>query len=205
MKKISFIILALCLFVAIPAKSQIKFGIKAGTNLVGSPSDIKGSADGYTGFFAGAMARVTLPLVGLGVEGDILYSHSGAEVGDTKIKKNSIEIPVSLRYDLALPAVSKIVVPFVAVGPQFGFTLGDAEENIAAMSDVVKFEYKKSNLSLNVGAGATLFSHLQVHANYNIALGNTSEYTTVLSATENLVTKTKSKTNTWQISLAYIF
>ncbi len=202
MKKISFIILALCLFVAIPAKSQIKFGIKAGTNLVGSPSDIKGSsADGYTGFFAGAMARVTLPLVGLGVEGDILYSHSGAEVEDTKIKRNSIEIPVSLRYDLALPAVSKIVVPFVAVGPQFGFTLGDAEENF---NNIAKFEYKKSNLSLNVGAGATLFSHLQVHANYNIALGNTSEYTTtLLSATEKLVTK--SKTNTWQISLAYIF
>lgn len=201
MKKIFGFIFALCLFVAIPANAQIKFGIKAGTNLVGSPSDIKGvSSDGYTGFFAGAMAKFTLPIVGLGIEGDVLYSQSGAELGKDKIKRQSIEIPIYLRYDLGLPAVSKIIVPFVAVGPQFGFTLNDADKS---WMDAYRFEYKKSELSLNIGAGAILFSHLQAHINYNIAMGNTSEYSEFVDGAWNVMTK--SKTNTWQISVAYLF
>lgn len=200
MKKILGLIFALSLFAAIPASAQLQFGIKAGTNLTGSPSDIKGiKSDGYTGFFVGPMAKFTIPLVGLGVEADILYSQSGAKIGDETVKKNSIEIPVYLRYDLSLPAVSKIIVPFVAVGPQFGFAFGNLDEAI----DFGKYEYKKSALSLNVGAGARLFGHIQAHVNYNVALGNTSEYTSFINGATNLVTK--SKTNTWQISLAYLF
>lgn len=199
MKRIFGFIFALCLLVAIPANAQLKFGIKAGTNLTGSPSDLKG-ADGYTGFFAGAMAKFTLPIVGLGLEGDILYSQSGAEFGNDKVKKQSIEIPISLRYDLALPAVSKVVVPFIAVGPQFGFNLNDAEES---WMNAARFKYKESQLSLNIGAGAVLLSHLQAHINYNIAMGNTSEYSEFVDGAWNVMTK--SKTNTWQISVAYLF
>lgn len=201
MKKIFGFIFALCLFVAIPANAQFDFGIKAGTNLAGSPSDIKGvSSDGYTGFFAGAMAKFTLPIVGLGIEGDVLYSQSGAEVGGEKVKNHSIEVPIYLRYDLGLPVVSKVLVPFIAVGPQFGFKLSDDGSNL---SDVARFEYKKSQLSLNLGAGAVFFSHLQAHINYNIAMGNTSEYSEFAGGAWNVMTK--SKTNTWQVSLAYLF
>lgn len=202
MKKIFGLIFVLSLMVAIPATAQLKFGLKAGTNLVGSPSDIKGmSSDGYTGFFVGPMAKFTLPIVGLGLEADILYSQSGAEIGGEKVKKNSVEIPVYLRYDLALPAVSKIVVPFVAVGPQFGFAFGSLDEAIDF--NKYRYEYKKSQLSLNLGLGAVLFSHLQAHVNYNIAMGDTGEYSEFTDAAWNVVTK--SKTNTWQISLAYLF
>lgn len=202
MKKIFGLIFVLSLMVAIPAAAQLKFGLKAGTNLVGSPSDIKGmSSDGYTGFFVGPMAKFTLPIVGLGLEADILYSQSGAEIGGEKVKKNSVEIPVYLRYDLALPAVSKIVVPFVAVGPQFGFAFGSLDE--ALDFNKYRYEYKKSQLSLNLGLGAVLFSHLQAHVNYNIAMGDTGEYSEFTDAAWNVVTK--SKTNTWQISLAYLF
>ncbi|MBR3883574.1 MAG: porin family protein [Bacteroidaceae bacterium] len=206
MKKISFIIIALCMLVVVPANAQVKFGIKAGTNLVESIDNFDGAkADGFTGFFVGPTARVTLPIVGLGVAADILYSQTGAEIGGEKIKRNSLEIPVYLRYDLALPVVSKIVVPFIAVGPQFGFTLGSADQvwKSEGLDDALKFEYKKSNLSLNVGAGATLFKHVQAHVNYNIALGKTSQYTTIINGAESLIKE--EKTNTWQISLAYIF
>lgn len=201
MKKILGLVFALCLIASAPASAQIlKFGVKAGTNLVGSPDDIKGiKTDGYTGFFAGVMAKATIPLLGLGVEGDILYSQSGAEIGGETVKKKSIEIPIFLRYDLALPVISKVAVPFIAVGPQFGFTLSDDD----IVSDVSKFEYKKSQLSLNLGAGAVLFSHLQAHINYNIALGKTSEFSTLQDGAWNVITK--DKTNTWQISVAYLF
>lgn len=200
MKKIFGLIFALCLIATIPASAQLKFGIKAGTNLTGSPSDIKGDTDGYTGFFVGPMAKFTLPIVGLGLEADVLYSQSGAELGGDKVKKQSIEIPVYLRYDLALPVISNVAVPFIAVGPQFGFTIGDSEKD---WENAARFEYKKSQLSLNLGIGAVLLNHVQAHVNYNIAMGNTSEYSELAGGAWNVMTK--SKTNTWQISVAYLF
>lgn len=196
MKKIFTIVFALCLLTAIPANAQFDFGIKAGTNLTGKPKDISGDKDGYTGFFVGPTAKFTLPIVGLGVQADLLYSHSGVEIGGEKIKRNSIEIPVYLRYDLSLPVVSKVIVPFLAVGPQFGYTIGDTKE----VFDDATFEYDKSQFSLNFGGGARLLSHILIHVNYNVALGNTSELK-IKDAPDIY----KSRTNTWQVSLGYIF
>lgn len=198
MKRFLGLLFVISLFAAVPAQAQFKFGIKGGVNLTGSPSDLKGiDAEGTNGFFVGPMAKFTIPLLGLGIEGDILYSHSGSEVAGEKIKRNSIEIPVYLRYDFALPVISKVAVPFLAVGPQFGFAFGSTDE----MTDLGKYEFKKSNISLNLGLGAILLSHLQVHANYNIALGKTSELSPIGTIGEAI----DSKTNTWQISLAYLF
>jgi hypothetical protein len=52
-----------------------------------------------------------------------------------------------------------------------------------------------------------LLNHLQVSANYNIALGTTGEsnvISTTASAVGNLVTG-KTKANAWQLSVAYFF
>lgn len=202
MKRILGLLFVISLFVAIPAQAQFKFGIKAGANLAGTPSDLKSeglSADGTTGFFVGPMAKFTIPVLGLGLEADVLYSRTGSEVEGEKINKNSVEIPVYLRYDFALPLISKVAVPFVAVGPQFGFAFGSTDE---AIDDWARYEYKKSNISLNLGAGAILLSKIQLHVNYNIALGKTSELKGVGEAVGHAI---DSKTNTWQISAAYLF
>ena len=58
---------------------------------------------------------------------------------------------------------------------------------------------KKSQFSVNVGIGTTLFSHLEVKANYNIACGNTAE------ADLSSITGISAKSNAWQIGLAYWF
>jgi hypothetical protein len=92
-----------------------------------------------------------------------------------------------------------VVVPFVAAGPQFGYAFGNLTEAL----DYGKYEYNKSQLSFNLGAGVVLLNHLQAHLNYNIALGNTSEYSTLTDGAWNVMTK--SKTNTWQVSLAWLF
>ncbi|MBQ5663506.1 MAG: porin family protein [Bacteroidaceae bacterium] len=198
MKRIFSLLFAISLLAAVPAHAQLKFGVKAGMNLAEKPSDLKGiSADGATGFFVGPMAKVTIPVIGLGLEADVLYSRTGAEVADEEIHKNSIEIPVYLRYDFSLPVLSKVAVPFVAVGPQFGYAFGSTDE----MTDWGKYEYKKSNLSLNLGAGAIVLNKIQLHVNYNIALGKTSEMK-VGNVAEAAI---DSKTNTWQVSAAWLF
>lgn len=211
MKRILGLLFVISLLAAAPAQAQFKFGVKAGVNLAEAPSDISNiqglagqvlSTDGTTGFFVGPMAKFTMPLLGLGIEADALYSRSGAEVAGEKINKNSIEIPVYLRYDFALPLISKVAVPFLAVGPQFGFAFGSTDEII---DNLGKYEYKKSNLSLNLGAGAILLSKIQVHLNYNIALGKTSEWKGIDGVTDGMMKVMDSKTNTWQISAAYLF
>ena len=201
MKKIFVIAFALCLLVSAPASAQFNWGIKAGMNLTGKPSDIKGAKDAKNGFFIGPMAKVMLPIVGLGIEGNILYSQSGSEFGGKDVTRHSLEIPLYLRYELSIPLINKFLEPFIEAGPQFGWVIGDGKETF---NSVAQWEYKKSNLSLNLGLGATVLSKIQLHVNYNIALGNTGEFKSdPTGGTWDYVKG--SKVNTWQISAAYIF
>lgn len=206
MKKIFGIAITLCLLASAPAFAQFNWGIKAGMNLASKPGsldDIK--SEGKSGFFVGPTAKIMLPIVGLGIEGNLLYSQTSSELEGEDITRRSIEVPIYLRYELSLPVVNKFLEPFVAVGPQFGWTMGDGEESWkTAGTEVVKWEYKKSNLSLNLGAGATVLNHIQLHINYNIALGNTGEWKED-TAGQGWDYIKGSKVNTWQVSAAYIF
>lgn len=216
MKKISVILLAFSLFIAVPATAQFDWGIKGGVNLPEAPKNIKGIREGHTGWYAGPMAKFIAPVLGLGVEAGVLYSASGVAIDGETYKKNSIEIPLYLRYELRLPAIKNFLTPFVAVGPQWGYTFGKKEfgqrlrdvENISDVKDISDkyFKYEESLFSLNLGLGFVLFNHLQLHANYNIALGQNYEYGELenMSLIDGLKT-VKSKNNMWQFSLAYIF
>ena len=213
MKKITVILLAFSLSIAVPATAQFDWGIKGGVNLPEAPKNIKGIKDGHTGWYAGPMAKFIAPVLGLGVEAGVLYSASGVAIDGETYKKNSIEIPLYLRYELRLPAIKNFLTPFMAVGPQWGYTFGKKEfgnklQDVENLSDVKNkyFKYEESLFSLNLGLGFVLFNHLQLHANYNIALGQNYEYGELenMSLVDGLKT-IKSKNNMWQFSLAYIF
>ena len=212
MKKFFGILLTLTLFAVTPVAAQFNWGIKAGVNSAERPSnlgELKSAAKGEAGWFVGPMAKVTLPIVGLGVEANLLYSQTNTEVGGETIKSKCVDLPVYLRYELSLPAVNKFLEPFVAAGPQWSWNVGDKTYSIADMmldggqQALSQYTLRSSNLSLNLGLGAVVLDHVQLHVNYNIALGSTSEYSEPTQAALNFATK--SKTNTWQFSLAYIF
>ena len=212
MKKFFGILLTLTLFMAAPAAAQINWGIKAGVNSAEKPSnlgDMKTTVKGDQGWFVGPMVKATLPIVGLGVEANLLYSQTNTEVGSETIKSKCVDLPVYLRYELSLPVVNKFLEPFVAAGPQWSWNIGDKTFSVADMmldggqQALSEYTLRSSNLSLNLGLGAVVLDHVQLHVNYNIALGSTSEYSEPTQAAMNFATK--SKTNTWQFSLAYIF
>ena len=214
MKKFFGILLTLALFAAAPAASQINWGIKAGVNSAEKPSnlgDMKTTVKGDQGWFVGPMVKATLPIVGLGVEANLLYSQTNTEIGSETIKSKCVDLPVYLRYELSLPVVNKFLEPFVAAGPQWSWNIGDKTFSLTDMlpdggqEALSQYTLRSSNLSLNLGLGAVVLNHVQLHVNYNIALGSTSEYSDPTQAALNLATKSKSKTNTWQFSLAYIF
>ena len=136
-------------------------------------------------------------------------SQTNTEIGSETIKSKCVDLPVYLRYELSLPVVNKFLEPFVAAGPQWSWNIGDKTFSLTDMlpdggqEALSQYTLRSSNLSLNLGLGAVVLNHVQLHVNYNIALGSTSEYSEPTQAALNFATK--SKTNTWQFSLAYIF
>ena len=199
MKKILTIaVLFAALMTAVPAKAEVKFGLKGGLNLTSMSLDANAiSKSNQAGFFIGPTVKFTLPIVGLGFDASALYDQRKAEVDDTSIKQQSIQIPINLRYGIGLGSTASI---YFFAGPQFGFNVGDKD----IKTDVGNWTFKSSNISANVGLGLMLLGHLQVSANYNFALGKTGEYEYIQSAS-SMMYKGDTKMNAWQIGLTYFF
>ena len=198
MKKIfTTIVLMAAMLVAIPAKAGINFGIKGGYNITNfSFSEDVIAKDNQQGFFIGPSLKIGIPVLPIGFEIAALYDQRDAKLEGEKISQKSINIPINVRYELGLGDMAGI---YVAAGPQFGFNIGDKKFSFSNAND---YEMKDSNLSLNLGAGIRLVSHLEIAFNYNIALGKTGEFNEVDGA-KNLVGN--GKANAWQISAAYYF
>lgn len=198
MKKIfTTIVLMAAMLVVIPAKAGINFGIKGGYNITNfSFSEDVIAKDNQQGFFIGPSLKIGIPVLPIGFEIAALYDQRDAKLEGEKISQKSINIPINVRYELGLGDMAGI---YVAAGPQFGFNIGDKKFSFSNAND---YEMKDSNLSLNLGAGIRLVSHLEIGFNYNIALGKTGEFNEVDGA-KNLVGN--GKANSWQISAAYYF
>jgi hypothetical protein len=202
MKKI-FTLVVLLAAMTFTAQAQVKFGLKGGLNLTNMRFDKDVvSKSNQAGFFIGPTVKFTLPVVGLGIDAAALYDQRSAKLDgvDETLKQRSIQIPINARYGFGLGSLAEI---FLFAGPQFGFNIGSKSKEL--INDAAKWTLKSSNLSANVGIGATLMSHLQLKVNYNIALGKTGEVEVKDGATAAWKTITGAKANAWQISAAYIF
>lgn len=224
-KIISMCALAVALLVAAPAQAQVKFGVKAGLNLskVSTSGAIGDNLknDNRAGYFIGPMLDVKVPLIGLGVDGALMYNQRNGKVGYEyaesygelgsvevngmkDVTQHSIAIPVNIKKSWGLGGLASM---FVAVGPQFDFTIGgkkwkDMEAFGEEVAEDASVKWKGSNVSLNLGAGVLLLSHLQAGIGYNISLGKTAEVDSKYDAVKKAVT---SKTNSWQFHVAYLF
>lgn len=198
MKKLfSMWMLAVALMVAAPAQAQlIKFGVKGGMNFSKLDTDVKrwyDAKENSTGFFIGPMAEITLPVIGLGVDGAVMFSQRGS--GD--VKQQGLEIPVNLKYTFGLGSTFGI---YLAAGPDFFFNFKDMDGH----EELIK---EKTQVSINLGGGLKLLKKLQVGLTYQIPLKRSYskwlEISTVPGAEHDIDVDVKSKT--WQVSLAYIF
>ena len=211
MKKVlSIVFLVAAMLFAANANAQIKFGLKGGLNVTSmSFSEEVFDASNKTGFFVGPMVKVTVPIVGLSFdaaalydqkEADVKYTGTEGQLGKVNVKQQSINIPVNVRYGFGLSSLANI---FLFAGPQWGINVGDKNFK---WNESSSYSLKKSNFSVNVGAGVTLLNHLQVSANYNIACGKSADasLSKALDAAAN-AGKDKSHNNSWQIALGYWF
>ena len=196
MKKLFAVVLMAVAF-AMPSKAQFSWGIQAGLNMTNiSTEDGAASVNSRTGFFVGPTVKFTLPIVGLGIDASALYDQREGKAGDETLKAQSLQIPINVRYGFGLGSIAEV---FAFAGPQFGFKLGGKQ---GVFNDMADWTLKSSNLSANIGIGATILVKLQAKLNYNIALGTTGEFESVSQTVKQVA---DAKFNAWQISLAYFF
>ena len=208
MKKILTLIVMAVAF-AMPSQAQFNFGVQAGLNLT-NISDFSLNAPGVenaiksrAGFFVGPTVKFSLPIVGLGIDAAALYDQREAKTNGETLKSQSIQIPINVRYGIGLGSMAEI---FAFAGPQFGFNIGDKDKTWGDVKNTAaKWTLKSSNVSANVGIGATILSKLQLKVNYNIALGKTGEVDIKEGADAAWKTITGAKANAWQVSAAYFF
>ena len=184
------------LLMAMPADAQIRFGVKGGVNLTQVETNLKAIKDNSTGYFIGPMIEATIPGIGLGVDGAIMYVQRGKD----ELKMEGVEVPLNLK--LTIGAGSSLSI-FLVAGPDFFLNLKDIDLGaIDATIDGYKAKEKKAQVGLNLGGGVKLMQHLQLGLNYMIPLGDSFSFK---KAADAVGEDESFKYKNWQLTLAYIF
>lgn len=162
----------LALIVAVlPVGAQVRFGVRGGMT-VGELRFERNiiDSDNRMGWCGGLLIDAGIPVVGLGVEASVMYTHRNNRLTDEYrlFKRHYIEIPVYARYRLSLPSVERFFAPLVFTGPNFSILFNDNGPST--------YDNSKTYLSWDVGAGADLFRHLRLTATYGIGISKAMKY-----------------------------
>lgn len=210
MKKLHRILAAAAIVLASAAGAQAsdiaKFGIKAGANInkLSMTRDAFAS-DNRVGFTGGVTALFTIPIVNVGADVSVMYVRRSSEVLSpsttagindpvtTKMFNNYLDVPVHLRYNLSLPAISSVFMPYIFTGPDFAFNLSKKIVN----------DYKNRDFDCiwDFGIGFRLVRHLEIGASYGIGMTKTLKY---LGQDINGNGST-GRTNCWTVTAAWLF
>lgn len=167
------------------AQAQLAIGIKGGPNFANlDGSSPEGTFKSRTGYHFGAFALIKLTKIG--IQPEILFSQQGS-----KVKTNTDDFDANFSY-INIPVILKLYTIAginLQVGPQFGF-LSRAEID----NDDVKDSFKKSDVSLALGAGWDLPFGLTLDARYNLGLSKIND------SDQNY---DKIKNQVWQVSVGY--
>ena len=175
MKKLIPMLLIVLLAYHANSYAFLRLGIKAGVNFakVSVSKTDNVSYQQLPGFSAGAQADIAF-LPTMSVRTDVLYVQKGTKFtalnqsGKIKLDEFVVAPFLVMRFPLAK------VIPFLQAGPEIGLnTL--AKEESGGNSANVGPSFKKSDFSLNLGAGIILpfgANDLTLDARYNLGIAN---------------------------------
>lgn len=218
-KKILILALAVLACAGTAEAKLFSFGVKAGLNVnkVHFNKDIASdivNPDNSTGWTAGIMGEVTVPVIGIAVDASLMYTRMNNGCNDERTSvdpnkvasfdsetghiygRNFLEIPINVKYKFNIPAVAKIVKPMVYTGPSFAFKL---DKNIYK-----NFKTQTCEVGWNLGIGFEFFSHLQVSGGYTFGLNNILDGK-IADIMANAPTDLKARNNYWTVTAAYLF
>lgn len=214
MKLFKKILVSVCLaagFFTLAPQAQaggpFRFGVKAGVAI----NDLKFNEDVFNsnnraGFTGGVTVQFVMPLTGIGCDLSAMYTRrsnrisvpaiddSGLEsVESVTTNRDYLELPLNFRWEINLPGVNKLVVPFLTTGPDFSFLLSKKNAEAA-------WEQHKFDLAWNFGFGVQLMSHVQLAASYGLGITKSA------SGNESLYGNGfNSKDRFWTVTAAYLF
>ncbi len=179
MKRILLLVTAF-LLVSVPGFSQ--FGIKAGYNFtsfgdidLGKNSEYSTAFDKKTGYHVGMLYKFKIPVIGLTIQPELLYSEVKGNLsvtgpnGNTEgadLKLSYLQLPVGLQWGLDL----MLFRPFLQVVPYVGLSMADDNSLKNLEWDVNKFRY-----GIGLGAGIDIWK-LQVSGRYSWDLGKVADF-----------------------------
>jgi hypothetical protein len=135
-------------WMALPQASNAQIGVVGGLNFESLDDLDAGEAsanfESSTGYHVGLAYTRDFAVLGVRLSGIYRrvgeYEFAGQQGGSESFSLSTIEVPLDLKYRLALP----LVTPYAMAGPQVSFPIGEDELD-DSLEDV--------NLSGNVGAG----------------------------------------------------
>lgn len=200
--KIIAIVAVLTAAFSIPAQAGgFHFGVKLGMDVsqLHFNKDIFDS-DNRAGFTGGVMCEFTAPLIGVGFDLSAMYVRrntrflSEMDNENLSVNRDYIEIPLNLKYKLSIPAIERIIRPFVTTGPSVAF--------LTSRKAVNSFLKNKScDVAWNFGFGVELFSKVQVAASYGLGLTKSLEAVGVMDNGVDI----DGKNRYWTVTAAYLF
>lgn len=203
MKKVKYLILValMAIFVSVPASAEFRFGVKAGLNINKLHLSNFGdnvSSDNRCGFTAGVMTEFTVPIIGIGADLSLMYTHMNERINDAgdkgSINKNFLEIPLNLKYKFNIPVVASIIKPMVYTGPTLALKLDKS-----AIDDL---KTKTAQWGWNLGIGVELIKHLQISGGYTFGINNIVKKTGLV---DEVIKDVKLKNNYWTVTAAWLF
>ena len=192
MKKLA-LILSVLLISALSLKAQSGFGIKAGMNFNSMSDlefkDMKESISRKTGFHAGVLYKIDLP-VGFAIQPELLYVQKGGAIGAGDFKMHYLQLPVNIQWGIDLV----LFRPFIMVSPFLGYQISK-ESNIRGL----KWDSEKLGYGVGLGAGLDVW-RFQLSGKYNWDLGKAAEFE--WNGTD---TFRGGKNRGFELSIAFIF
>ena len=177
MKRILILVTA---FMLLSVQGFSQFGIKGGLNF-NSIEDInlRGVKDfdigNSTGFNVGILYKTKIPLIGLTIQPELIYSQTNSSIntdiiggsnlnGDLKL--GTLMLPVGLQWGIDL----MLFRPFIQAVPYIGYTVNTQNKITNLNWNVDKFKY-----GVGLGAGLDIWK-LQISGRYNWDLGDVAEF-----------------------------
>lgn len=186
MKKLNILLSAIFLLCcAFAANAQVKIGVKGALNFNNHTAKSV-SLDNRTGWQAGVMARFSLPIVGIGVQPEVLYTHkrvklSGESTASETVNSSYLQIPVNAIWTFGLGDMGA----FITGGPYFSYAV-DFDKKVSDMA-------KKFDWGLGLGAGLDI-SKIHAGIRYDWGLQNIAK-----------VSDIKIKNKTFSIFVGFFF